>query len=259
MFSATSGTIFNNSKMQPRDILSAAFIFISSAHGTSSCQTSRLLGQQQKSSYMMAMKFRRVLLDESRGIRLNGVVEIDGGIFGGHFKFESSVRPLFNKRFRQKNTKQRRCLVVAKQRLGRTVVFVGKKESDAVSFLRGVIEPGSVIQIDGSRAWHGLEEVGELLRTEHLYTFGTNTQHTNNAESFFSGFRRVHRGVHGRINGDNMLLYASELAWKRDHKELPASDRFIAFMRLCLAYAKPVKWDDIRTGAFEASNMLRAA
>ena len=143
--------------------------------------------------------------------------------------------------------KHRRCLVVAKQRMGRTLCFVGKKESDALEFLKERIEPGTIIQVDGSNAWHGLMDLFECLRTEHLYTFGTNQQHTNNAESFFSGFRKMHRGVHHHMSGNNMGAYAAELAWKRDYRELTVSDKFELFMRLCMSAEKKTKWPRARS------------
>jgi len=253
-FSSITDTVFHGRRMPLRDWLALCFVFISSAQGTSSAQIARLLGIEQKSAYMSAMKLREVLLRESQSIMLHGTVEIDGGIFGGHRKAEASVRPAFGRRFYHLNSKQRRCLVVAKQRLGRTLIFVGKKESDALDFIKEKVAAGSIIQVDGGQAWEGLAHLYDTLVTEHLYTFGTNVQHTNNAESFFAAFRKMHRGVHHHMNGDYMSLYAAELAFKRDHNDLTVNQLFHKFMTLCLTQGKQSTWRNPK-----ATIVLRAA
>src|SRR5581483_1715749 len=83
-FSVTSGTIFAHRKLSFRDILVAIVLFSDSAKGISSLQLSRNLGVQYKTAFVLAHKLREAMVLCVDALRLSGVVEIDGGTFGGH-------------------------------------------------------------------------------------------------------------------------------------------------------------------------------
>ena len=85
-FSVTSGTIFASRKLSFTDLLAAIAIFVNGAKGISALQASRDLDVQYKTAFVLFHKLREAMALEVAGAKLNGIVEIDGGYFGGHVK-----------------------------------------------------------------------------------------------------------------------------------------------------------------------------
>jgi hypothetical protein len=85
-------------------LLLAFSLFVNAAKGISSLQLGRNLGLHAKTAFVLLHKLRCALTSNSATTILSGVVEIDGGWFGGHWDrgwdlAESHVVPaLVNKR-----------------------------------------------------------------------------------------------------------------------------------------------------------------
>ncbi len=234
-FSVTSGTYLAARKMKPTDIIAMSFVFASGAKGMSSIQMANTIGVTQKTAWKFCGLVREVMESEVDKLSLSGVVEIDGATFGGHRKHANMARAPGEKRWSVKHTEQRRVIVVAKARFGRTVPFVGGKESDALADIARVVQPGSIIQADGARAWDNLARLFDMMRIEHSYAFSANSACTNNAESYFSRMRRSHSGTHHKIHGKYLRRYACEMAWRSDFKDLTVEERTIAILKMLLS------------------------
>src|SRR5262249_39035314 len=85
-FSVTSGTIFASRKRPIRDYLLAIAIFVNGVKGHSALQLSRDLDCQYKTAYVLGMKLREAIADESKDATVSGEVEIDGLYAGGHVR-----------------------------------------------------------------------------------------------------------------------------------------------------------------------------
>jgi transposase-like protein len=83
-FSVTSGTLLAWRKLPFRTLLRAFCLFVNAAKGISSLQVSRTLGLHAKTAFVLLHKLRCALTSNSAATILSGVVEIDGGWFGGH-------------------------------------------------------------------------------------------------------------------------------------------------------------------------------
>jgi transposase-like protein len=233
-YSVLSGTMLCRTKLALRDILTSAFLFARARKGIASINLANLAGVQQRTAFYLCHVFRNGLVSEISKLKLSGVVEIDGATFGGHMRFENCG---LTGRKRVKRYNQRCVVVVAKQRLGRTVPIIVAKEADAKERLSEIILPGSVVVADQARGWNSMLELYDMLRVNHTYTFGSNaTACTNNAESFFSGMRKMHDGTHHWMSLKYMPGYASELAWKRDAKDRGMNDEELTMelLRSCL-------------------------
>lgn len=77
-YSVTSGTIFASRKLAFTDILAAIVLFVNGAKGVSALQVSRDLDVQYKTAYVLCHKLREAMGNGNAGIRLEGIVEIDG-------------------------------------------------------------------------------------------------------------------------------------------------------------------------------------
>jgi len=235
-YSVTSGTWFSGRKISPSEIIGIVFLFATAKKGISSCQLSRTVSIDQKSAYYINEKIRKAIMLEVQSQKLDGIVEIDGATFGGHRRHANMAQDFSGafKRYTIKKTKNRRVITIMKQRGGRTVPFIGFKESDALEAITKTVSSGAIIQADEARAWDGLLRLYDMMRIKHSYAFSSNQACTNNAESFFAQMRKAHSGTFQQISGDKWDQYACEIAWKRDHTKLSAIEQTAKILDLCL-------------------------
>lgn len=241
-YSIFSGSAVASTKLTPVQILLAVFIFCANAKGISSIQMGTTIGVTQKTSWILMHKFREVIAAEGDGLRLSGMVEIDGAMFGGHRTLENSLRDGSIRRIYTRNLEHRRIFVVARERDGRTAVFAGASEAESVKDLRRVIALGSVIIADGAHAWDGLRTAFDMLRVNHDYYFSENGATTNFAESFWSVLRKAHRGTYHKWSKDNALAYAREIAWRQDFRKATVDAKVDWLLKRLLTSPISPKW-----------------
>src|SRR5271165_6563213 len=100
-FSVTSGTSLACRKLPLRTLLMAFSLFVNAAKGISSLQLSRYLGLHAKTAFVLLHKLRCALTSNAATTQLSGVVEIDGGWFGGHVRPENHRVARIDRRRRQ--------------------------------------------------------------------------------------------------------------------------------------------------------------
>lgn len=236
-FSLTSGTIFANNKLSTRDYLLMLFYFANASHGISALQLSRAMNVQYKTAYMFCQKIRVAIEAAQQQIKLFGEVEIDGASFGGHWVVQNhSSDPGVKKRIRYPKKAHRCVVIVLRQRGGRTVTLVGKSEYVALSLIRSRVKFGTILYVDGSRAWSNFKDAFNLVRIEHATAYSLNGACTNQAESFFSRLRRAHQNHH-RISNKYFKFYAAEIAWREDHRRISSGAQWLALLAICMNYS----------------------
>ncbi|MBV8330206.1 MAG: IS1595 family transposase, partial [Verrucomicrobia bacterium] len=166
-FSATSGTSLAHRKLPIRTLLMAFSLFVNAAKGISSLQLSRDLGLHAKTAFVLLHKLRCALTSSFETTRLSGVVEIDGGWFGGYVRPENHRIARVDRRRRQHQSGKRRCVVVMRQRSGPTLTVVVKHEAEAVPIIRRRVARGSTVHADEARAWDDLHASFEMKRINH--------------------------------------------------------------------------------------------
>ncbi len=127
------------------------------------------------------------------------------------------------RRAAEEQTGKQQVVVVMRERNGRTLPFVYRKESDAIPAIRERISVRSTVHADESRGWDTLHAFYDMRRTNHSVAFSKDGACTNQAESYFSRLRRAEIGTHHRISGQYLNRYAPEMAWREDHRRRPAA------------------------------------
>lgn len=237
-YSISSGSLLGSRKLSYQDLIAFAFIFANAAKGMSSCQLSRTLGHDYKTAFQLAHRFRHALMCEIDMLSLKGEIEIDGAVFGGHLRHANLKHHGKRVRFTKKMTANKRVVIVAHERGGRTIPFVGHRESDAVRDIAMTVEPDSILYADQARSWNKLSRLFKMLRINHHNAFSFAGACTNNAESFFSQLRKLHNGTHHKISGELLRAYACEIAWRRDFSDLSPIERT---QRMLTAALQPTK------------------
>ena len=236
-FSLTSGTLFAGRKLPLRSYLMAIAIFVNEVKGKSMLALSRDLGTSYKAAFVLAHKLREAMASEVKQSQVGGDgkrAEIDGGYFGGYVKPANHRANRRDRRLRVNQSGKRQCVVVIRERGGKTVPGVFRSEVEALSFIRRNLAPQTELYADEAASWNELHARYELHRINHEEAYSLGGEHeinTNAAESFFSRMRRAEIGHHHHVAGPYLIRFAQEAAWREDHRRDPNGfqvDRIIA-------------------------------
>jgi transposase-like protein len=230
-FSLTSGTIFASRQLSIRNILAAIAIFVNGAKGYSALQLSRDLDVQYKTAFVMAHKLREVLGSEQGKIgQLSGEVEIDGGYFGGYIKPANYKEHRRDLRLIENQNGKRECVVVMRERNGRTLPYVAKSEHAAIPMIEATVANGSTVYADEASTWDELHAKYLTKRINHSECYSDGQACTNMAESFFSRLRRAEIGIHHSVAGPYLNSYANEMAWREDHRRISNGEQYLTLV-----------------------------
>ena len=219
-FSVTSGTIFASRKLSFCDLLAAITIFVNGACGVAALRLSRELDVQYKTAFVLTHKLREAMASDQVGVTLGGIVEIDGGYFGGHVRPANRKVDRKDRRLKVNQSGKRQCVVIMRERGGRSLPFVVRSEGDAVPIVRDHVANLATIHADEGTGWDDLHAGWDTRRVNHSVAFLDDGVCTNQAESFFSRLRRAETGVHHHIAGPHLNSYAGEMAWREDHRRV---------------------------------------
>lgn len=219
-FSVTSGTIFASRKMSFGDLLAAIAIFVNGAKGIAALQLSRDLGCQYKTAFVLTHKLREAMAREQADRQLNGIVEIDGGYFGGYVKPENNKADRKDRRLSYNRSGKRQCVVIMRERGGKSLPFIVRNEGDAVPYVRDHVGTLATIHADEGTGWDALHAGWDTHRVNHSVRFMDKGVCTNQAESYFSRLRRMETGTHHHIAGQYLYAYAGECSWREDNRRV---------------------------------------
>ncbi len=240
-FSVTSGTIFASRKLSFVDLLAAIAIFVNGAKGVAALQLSRDLDVQYKTAFVLTHKLREAMAREQMGRQLDGIVEIDGAYFGGYVKPENHKDDRKDRRLAFNRSGKRQCVVVMRERGGKSLPFVVANEGDAVPYVRDHVANLAVLHADEGTGWDALHAGWMTERVNHSVQYFDKGVCTNQAESYFSRLRRMEVGTHHHIAGPYIGAYAREASWREDNRRVSNGDQ--AAMVTAAAMASRVSRD----------------
>lgn len=241
-FTATSGTIFANRKMQMRDYLLAIAIFVNGAKGHSALQLSRDLNVQYKTAFVLSHKLREALGAEMKTRTVKGEVEIDSAYFGGYVKPENRKEDRNDRRLIENRSGKRKAVVVMREREGKTLAVVAKSERASLGMIYERVDPTSTVHVDESPSWDNIPNRFYTYRINHSVNYSDRGACTNQAESFFSRIRRAEIGIHHHISGRYLGSYANEMAWREDNRRAPNGSQYGLVVKAAMAHPVSQKW-----------------
>ena len=198
------GTIFASHKLPLRGYLAAIAVFCNEVKGKSMLALSRALGTQYKTAFVLAHKIREAMASDMNARMIGGagvVAEIDGGYFGGYVKPANRREQRKDRRLYENRSGKRQCVVVVRERGGKTLPGVFPTEVAALSFIRACVAAGTVLHADEAGGWNDLHARYEMVRIDHQEAYSYERACTNVAESFFSRMRRGEVGHHHHVAG----------------------------------------------------------
>lgn len=237
-FSITSGTLFASHKLSLRNYLLAILLFCNEVKGKSMLAMSRELGVAYQTAFVLCHKLREAMATELKGLTVGGdgvQAEIDGAYFGGYVKPENRREDRKDRRLWKNQSGKRKCVVVVRERDGRSLPMVFKHESEALNWIARRVDASTVLHADEAASWNALHARFDVRRINHEVAYSLDGACTNFAESFFSRLRRAEQGHHHWISGPYLLRYAQEASWREDHRRMPNGTQVNRVARNALA------------------------
>lgn len=242
IFTVTTDTLFHARKMAVRDILAAIALFVNGASGVSALRMARELNVQHKTAFVLLHKLREAMASAQDGATVGGIVEIDSAYFGGYQKPENHIEDRRDLRLKENQNGKRQAVLAMRERGGRTLTAVFKSEAESVPTVAARVRKGATIFADEGAAWDRLHGIFPMGRINHSVAFFDDGVCTNMVESFFSRLRRAEIGVHHHISGKYLAAYASEMAWREDHRRVDNGAQFQKVTRAALGLPKSRRW-----------------
>lgn len=270
-FSLLSGSKFGDAKLPPKKLLRMLFTFVTHAKGVSAVHMSREHGVSYKTAYVLMQKLREALMVSVDETKLAGLVHVDGAHAGG------KVRKANKKTDRQKRQQRDRIPdVVTQLHPNRRILMVGRSvepgvggvrsvvasvtsetASNVVPFVRRHVEKGSKLHTDESPAYTDLGLQFDHRSVNHTTEFQTDDGVDNNqAESFFTRFRRMYFGQLHRMEPKYLIEYASEIAWREDTRRESALAMLEGMLRVTLRTGESAFWRGYHQGHHRAGEIL---
>lgn len=228
-FSATSGTIFNDSHLPLVKWFMALALIVDAKKSMSAKQLQEHLGiGSYRTAWYMAHRIRKAMVNEGSA-DLNGIVEMDETYLGGRIRNKQWRRP-------ENNTKQ--VIVGIKERGGRVRMFHApdaKIETLAQYIKEHVSADVQAIMTDELPAYPKALRLSGVDPEKHftvnhsakIYVDGNIT--TNGIESAFSLFKRAVIGSYHRVSIKHLHRYLSEFETRFNARK--ADDRFNPTLR----------------------------
>lgn len=230
-FSVTSGTIFAHRKLPLRTYLGAVALYTNAVKGLSALQMGRDLGVQYKTAFVLMHKLRESLMAQREDSPLSGEVEMDGAYVGGHVRPKNKKEERIDRRLAENQSPDKRCILVMREQhpedrdepppggARRTLSFVIQRENqaDVGALAARFVAPGTIISADESDAYDLLTVHYPMRRVNHQQAYRADDGTTNNqAESYFSRFRRMEIGQTHKFGLRYLANYANEAAYRED-------------------------------------------
>lgn len=241
-FSVTSGTIFASRKLPHRDILAAIAIFVNGVKGYPALQLSRDLDVQYKTAFVLYHKLREAMTSVRDESPLEGVVEVDGGYFGGYVKPANEKENRRDRRLAVNQSGKRKVVVIMREREGRALPFVVKREAQGVALVRQFVRADATVHADEASHWDALGITFKTKRINHQEAYSLDDACTNMAESFFARMRRAEQGIHHHIAGRYLDSYANEIAWRENHRRVSNGEQFMMVTSAALDHPVSRQW-----------------
>ena len=226
-FTATVGTVLEDSHLPISKWLIAIFILCSSKKSVSANQLHRMLGVTYKTAWFMAHRIRFAMMPHHGAEpKLRGIVEVDETFVGGGR--EGGVR------FERPSP-----VVALVERGGRArvkvVASVTQKNLGAV--LQECVDQSAVVNTDEHpsykhplKAWKAHHAVNHSRGEYQRQNTDGSIASINTAESFFSWLKRGVVGAWHHVSPEHLPKYANEFAFRWSHRNITDGARMQRFV-----------------------------
>jgi transposase-like protein len=208
-FSATSGTIFNDTHLGLDKWFMAIAMICEAKKGMSAKQLERHLGVNYRTAWHMAHRIREAMQDGGDGL-LTGVVETD----------TTWMSPRKPRKGRPQPKNPNRSAVLGMIERGGRLRLIPVKDEKVVILqpvMREHIDPEAFLQTDMAVVF---DKIGKFLdfrghrMINHIISYGEGQNHTNTIENAFSLLKRGIYGTFHKVSEKHLNRYCNEFSYR---------------------------------------------
>lgn len=223
IFTATVGTIYENSNIPLNKWYLAVYILTVHSKGISSKQLVRYVKVTQKTAWFMTHRIREMFIERNPE-PLEGIVEVDETMCGGSDKFRHEHK--------KKGIAGKTILIGALARGGKitTRILPNAKKEHIEGFVLDTLHSNSKLITDEASAY---QKVGKDFNHESVnhkakeyVRKDDKSIHTNTIEGFWSLLKRQVKGIHHSISPKHYQRYAIENCYRYNYRALEQHDIF---------------------------------
>lgn len=246
LFSITTGTYFENTKLPLRTWLISLYLILNHKKGVSSLQLASTIGCTQKSAWFVLHRLRAMLKDKTERIKLSGIVEADEGYIGGldgnkhKSKRRLAPQPIRPVEFiKKKYTNDIKKMVVGAIERGGEVVaqYIDSDKTERVlQFIEKHVKVGSTLNTD-EHYFYFSKRINEkynhktIMHGNKEYVRGG--VHTNTIENYWSVVKRCIDGTYHQLSRKHLQAYLNEFSFRYNTRNQNNSFRFIDALKDC--------------------------
>ena len=239
-FTATVGTVMEDSHLPISKWLMAMFLISSSKKGMSAHQVHRMLNITYKAAWFMCHRIRFAFGDDKNSKPLAGTVEVDETFVGGTGDRRTSFLrkiPVVVLLERGGKAKTRVVANVSQRNLGQCLFECVDKSATVNTDDHDAYKPAA-------KAFARHDVVNHSREEYHRVNPDGTVSTTNSAESFFSLLKRGVYGAWHHVSREHLPKYANEFAFRWSNSRLTDGARMAAIAPLFdgkrLMYRQPV-------------------
>jgi transposase-like protein len=212
-FSATSGTIFNDTHLPLTKWFMAIAMICEAKKGMSAKQLERHLGVNYRTAWHLCHRIRGAMQDG--GDFLTGVVEAD----------ETYLTPKKPRKGKPYVKKEKRDIVLGMIERGgrlRLIPIADAKREIIEPVLDAHISPDATLQTDGHATYGIISErkwVGKHRVIDHNKSYAWGDVHTNTIENAFSLLKRGIYGTFHKVSIKHLGRYCNEFSYRFNRRE----------------------------------------
>ncbi|MBK9477514.1 MAG: IS1595 family transposase [Bacteroidetes bacterium] len=246
LFSITTGTYFENTKLPLRVWLISMYLILNHKKGVSSLQLASTIGCTQKSAWFVLHRLRAMLKDKTERIKLSGVIEADEGYIGGldsnkhASKRKLAPQPLIPVEFQKRKytTTEKKMVVGAVQRGGLVIAkyIEDEKRSVVIDFLQKHVQEGSTLYTDEHYYYYNKiikDRYAHQSVNHGVKEYVKGRVHTNTIENYWSVVKRCIDGTYHQLSRKHLQAYLNEFSFRYNTRHESNSFRFIDALKDC--------------------------
>lgn len=218
-FSVRTGTAMQSSRLPLRKWAFAIYLYVTSLKSVSSMKLHRDIKVTQKTAWFMLHRLRQAWDEAGSLPPFSGPVEADETYVGG----KEHNKPLSKRRRKGRGTVGKAAVVGVKDRKTNKVRARHVERTDAAT-LQGFVDEntqlGAKVYTDNSRAYVTLRKRYQHEAVNHgVLEYVRGQAHTNGIESFWSMFKRAHKGTFHKMSKKHLHRYVAEFAERHNLRE----------------------------------------
>ena len=213
-FSVKIGTVMEASNLSYQKWALAIYLIATSLKGVSSMKLHRDLKIRQPSAWHLAQRIRKGFGSDIEA--MTGPVEADETYVGGR---RANMAKSKRKKLDGRGPVGKTAVAGIKDRATNKVSATVVENTDSATlqgFVRGQVAQGATVYTDDALAYDGLVDFHHESVKHSVAEYVRGNVHTNGIESFWSIFKRAHKGTFHKMSPKHLHRYVTEFVGRHN-------------------------------------------